>query len=340
MKRMLNQGQKQVVPVHRIGAIVMGILVLQMVVAMIWREVIQLDPSRLSDWRVSGELLFLSPIFISLAIVLVVLWQSRTTDWMVQKSSLNGFIVMGMLAVVAGGLYGIWQSDEESLVIWSPPSLLAFSLFMWVCLLAFQLESVASGKRRWGFSVAGFDYRDLFNLSLLGVLFFGLSHLIVSYDPIASNFPQLPVWLLPLFAICTATGLSCLSAKILRFPMAASIAGFLMLGIRNAIFTGLATEPLGSSVVPVILGPVFVLDLLLWFKSGRASPLLIAGIASVALFLNYPIFDEWLGLSFSGNEYVLLILIGFGMSLATAWVIQKVQTADLDECEVQKNAAG
>jgi len=65
-----------------------------------------------------------------------------------------------------------------------------------------------------------------------------------------------------------------------------------MLGINNAIFTGLAAEPLGSSVVPVIVGPVFVLDLLLWVKSGRTPPVLNAGIGSVALFLNYPVFDE------------------------------------------------
>ena len=80
------------------------------------------------------------------------------------------------------------------------------------------------------------------------------------YDPLALGNSQLPLWFLPLFAIVSAVTLSSLSAHILRIPMGTFIAGFFMLSIRNAVFSSLSLETVGSSVVPIILGPVFVCD--------------------------------------------------------------------------------
>lgn len=112
--------------------------------------------------------------------------------------------------------------------------------------------------------------------------------------------------------------------------MATAIAGFFMLSIRNTIFAALSLESLGSSVIPVILGPVFVLDLWQWMKSGQASTFSTAITAAIALFFNYPIFDEWMGITFSGQDYLLIIAGAFIVALGTSWltkqIVQRVET--------------
>lgn len=152
--------------------------------------------------------------------------------------------------------------------------------------------------------MSGFDSRDTINISMIRFLFFAASHLVVSYDSQTLGNPQLPLWFLPLFAIGAAVMLSTPSTHIVRIPIATFIAGFFALSIRNVIFAGLSLDSLGASVIPVILGPVFALDAWQWFKSGQTSTLSTAIVAAVALFLNNPIFDEWIGITFSGPDLI------------------------------------
>jgi len=286
-------------------------IAVSMSVILIWREITQLTAST-DDAPISSTVLMLIlTLIVFIVSGMMYLNISRDTH----HRQANILLGIAIIALIALCLQGVWHLSAWQISIWSVPSVAGMVLFICLCLVALQLENVGSGTRQWGFLMSGFDRRDVINISVLGLLFFGVSHLIATYDPLAVAGSQLPLALLPIFAIASAVSLSTLSAHVVRIPMATFIAGFFLLSIRNIIFASLSLEAVASTVIPVVLGPVFVLDVWQWMKSGQASTHSTAITATLALFLNYPIFDQWLGISFSGQDYLLIMAAAFMVAL-------------------------
>jgi|GEM_PF-5632323 len=316
--------------IYRLGTIVLIIMAVSLSIVALWREINQLTSSTSLEQLPLSETSFLLVLTSTLVGICVFIgWhlmgrRSLDENWQVQGTIARLFWGLALVALIVMFFHGVWHIPNRTVSIWSLPSILSVVLLSCICLLALQLESVKHGARRWGFSMSGFDRRDTINMAMIGFLFFAASHLVVQYDSQALNSSQLPLWFLPVFSIATAIILSTLSTHIVRIPMATFIAGFFALSIRNAIFAGLSLDSLGATVIPVILGPVFVLDVWQWFKSGQASTLSTAIVAAVALFLNYPIFDEWIGITFSGPEYILIIAGSLMVSLGAANIAKSI----------------
>lgn len=316
--------------IYRLGTISLIIMAVSMSVAALWREVNQLTTSTSFEQLPLSSTTFSFVLGIALmGMSMFIAWHlmgrgSLTDNEQVEKRVAKLFCALALSALLVMFFYGIWSIANWTITIWSLPAISSAVLFVCTCLLALQLERIQKGARHWGFSMSGFDRRDTINISIIGFLFFSVSHLVVEFDPQSLGSSQLPLWFLPIFAVVSAVSLSTLSAHIVRIPMVTAIAGFFMLSIRNTIFAALSLESLGSSVIPVILGPVFVLDAWQWFKSGQASTFSTAMAAAVALFLNYPIFDEWMGITFSGQDYLLIIVGAFIAALATSWVTKQI----------------
>ncbi|MEO1666754.1 MAG: hypothetical protein AAFU54_19100 [Chloroflexota bacterium] len=311
--------------IYRLGGIFFLIVAAELLVGGLWREVNTFAPTTTG---VSAEVLWAIPIVILLLAGLASIWMSRVriSEGMRQDPITVLVCVVSLLGVLGAIAYMVWMRIVGEVDSWSLPYLTGMVVFWSVCLLVIQCERIASGpsgQRKWGFSLAGYDYRDTVNIVIVGCLFFSASHLVIEYDPLIGGEDR-PVWLLPIFAVLAAVAISTLSTKLLRFPLAASIAGFLMLAIRNSIYTMMVQESIGSSVIPVILGPVFLIDLWQWYRSGEASTLSIAVVACIGLFLNYPIFDEWLGITIDGRPYAMIVGASFVLSIMVAWLSIKI----------------
>jgi len=332
-----NQDNSSPENIYRLGTIVLIIMAVSLSLVALWREINQLTSSTSLEQLPLFETSFLLVLTSTLVGICVFIgWHLMGDEnWQVQGTIARLFWGLALIALIVMFFHGVWLISNRTLSILSVPSILSVVLLSCICLLALQLESVKHGARRWGFSMSGFDSRDTINMSMIGFLFFTASHLVVSYDPQTLSSSQLPLWFLPVFSIATAVMLSTLSTHIVRIPMATFIAGFFALSIRNAIFAGLSLDSLGASVIPVILGPVFVLDAWQWFKSGQASTLSTAIVAAVALFLNYPIFDEWIGITFSGPEYILIIagslMVSLGLANITKYIAFLLEINDQSE---------
>jgi len=322
--------------IYRLGTIFFISIAVSMSVAALWREINQLTTSTYFEQLPLSSTTFSCVLVTALmGMSMFIGWHlmergSFDGHWQVEKHTSKLFWALALSALLVIFFHGLWSISNWTITIWSLPAISSIILLACICLLVFQFERIQNRARHWGFSMSGFDRRDTVNILVLGFLFFGVSHLVAEYDPLAVGGSQLPLWLLPIFAIASAVSLSTLSAHIVRIPMATAIAGFFMLSIRNTIFAALSLESLGSSVIPVILGPVFVLDLWQWMKSGQASTFSTAITAAIALFFNYPIFDEWMGITFSGQDYLLIIAGAFIVALGTSWltkqIVQRVET--------------
>lgn len=77
-------------------------------------------------------------------------------------------------------------------------------------------------------------------------------------------------------------------------------------------------------IIVVVLGPVFMMDLYHASRRGEGSALVLGIVSAVALFLQFPIYDEWFGYTFTNITYLILVLISIPFSASIACLLNRL----------------
>ncbi|MEL6320193.1 MAG: hypothetical protein AAFQ57_06025, partial [Cyanobacteria bacterium J06626_14] len=172
---------------YRFASLFFLVVAVEILIGALWREFNQFAPDVITS-EVSAEFLWAIPLVMLVLAGLVSLWilrvrisegipnRTRTADPAVAL-----ICVVSVVGVLAGAMYIVWMRWIGEIDVWSLPYLAGVLTLWFVCLLSLQQERIASGVRKWGFSFAGFDYRDVLNIVVIVFLFFSVTHLVVEY---------------------------------------------------------------------------------------------------------------------------------------------------------------